>query len=291
MSRSGRLTRAIALGVLLSLGCLGFTPSPTLAEHRSIATVDSSVNESPVALGSLLTLFSAPSVAEISESRRREMPQASGPDVDGRVTTMMTDGDLTMRVELTPRALGRSDYAVRLERSDGQPYTGVARVAFKFAMIGMDHGLFSQEGIPGDDGQYAAQGNDLIMAGAWYGWVLVELDDGTLRGGQYAFGSGPERPALVVGRVESGSPPGVRLVNVAVYADEPPPLTAIGAIDAPTLVEIALAQSNACDGSVRLPALGLEVPFTDHGLAQVRIPPMEPQMVQIRCTPLGLLVE
>jgi hypothetical protein len=219
------------------------------------------------------------------------MPRASGPDADGRVTTLMTDGDLTMRVELTPRALGRSDYAVRLERADGQPYPGVSRVAFKFAMVGMDHGLFSQEGSPGDDGHYAAQGTDLIMEGAWYGWVLVELNDGSLRDGQYAFGTGSARPARVAGRVESGSPPGQRLVNIAIYAGQSSPPDLIEAADTPILVEFAMAQSAACSGTVRAPALGLDASFSDHGLAQLRLPPGDPTPLEIRCTERDLVLE
>ena len=141
MSRSGRLTRAIALGVLLSLGCLGFTPSPTLAEHRSIATVDSSVNESPVALGSLLTLFSAPSVAEISESRRREMPQASGPDVDGRVTldgSIEKAGQAVAKLHALFPDVSNEDLLARLgpQRSHPLRFTEGLRLAFDYASNG-----------------------------------------------------------------------------------------------------------------------------------------------------------
>lgn len=219
------------------------------------------------------------------------MPRASGPDADGRVTSMMTDGDLTMRVELTPRALGNSNYAVRLEGADGQPYPGVSRVAFKFAMVGMDHGLFSQEGIPGEDGRYAAQGNDLIMEGAWYGWVLVELNDGSVRDGQYAFGTGPARPARVAGRVESGSPPGQRLVNIALYPDLSSPPALVEASDSPILVEVVMAQGAACMGTVRAPGLGLDARFSDDGLAQLRLPPGEPTPLEIRCTERGVVLD
>jgi hypothetical protein len=219
------------------------------------------------------------------------MPRASGPDADVRVTSMMTDGDLTMRVELTPRALGNSDYAVRLEGADGQPHPGVSRVAFKFAMVGMDHGLFSQEGVPGEDGHYAAQGNDLIMEGAWYGWVLVELDDGSLRDGQYAFATGPARPARVAGRVESGSPPGQHLVNIALYPDQSSPPPVIEASDSPILVEVVMAQSAACVGTVRAPGLGLDARFSDDGLAQLRLPPGEPTPLETQCAASDLVLE
>jgi hypothetical protein len=213
------------------------------------------------------------------------------PDASGAIRLALPAGDVAFRLTLVPRALGVSDYAVELADADGRPYPDARRVALKLAMRAMNHGVYDAEATAQGDGRYLARSNHLVMVGAWQGWVVAELPDGSIRSATFAFRTGPEQPAAVQSAVVSQAPPGVQLVDLVAYPDATWPAEVALAPGAPTRVEAMLMDGVRCGDRLRIPSQGLEAPFAPSGFAHLDLQVDAPRALVPRCTSQGLILE
>ena len=227
-----------------------------------------------------------PSASERTAASRESGPLT--PDAEGKVAVTLPLGDLVARLTLTPRPPVFSDYEVALEDALGRPYASARRVAFKFAALEMNHGVSNQEAVSDGAGRYRVSANDLVMTGTWQGWVVVELDDGSVRDARFAFQTGPSHPVTVAYMIRSGAPAGLQLVRAVVYPDGDWQSQRAVAPGTPVRVEVVLAAGARCGDRLRAPALGLEASFSSDGFARLQFGVDRPMTLAMSCEADGL---
>jgi hypothetical protein len=222
-------------------------------------------------------------------------PLAAAPTVanaaSGALTQQGQVGDLLASVTLQPRIFSPAQVNVQLHDRSGASLDDVRRVDVQVAMQGMSHGARGITLTRQAPGRYDGQGMLLAMQGAWWLAVRIERGDGRMQSGLFSFQVPADQPTGAVSALVDRPSNDTEIIDIAVYPGQidPPQLTV--AVGRPVHLQVLYVDHPMCGSQVRYDAAGLRTVVSADGVADLIFNPAQSGQLQLRCSPVGLMVQ